>query len=166
MTHDELAAVRHVVLDLDGTLYRGNRLFDETLPFLAKLRAWNIGCTFLTNNTSRSKADYVAKLRAFGIDANEGQIYTPADSAIAYLRKHLPNTTSIADSSRKRAFALPGIRRRQSWSDSIQRSPMSGYAARRIGSAPDCLTSPRISTWFALPMSRPCWSIAGPSARA
>jgi HAD superfamily hydrolase (TIGR01450 family) len=96
MNNDELADICHVVLDLDGTLYRGNRLFDETLPFLAKLREWNIGCTFLTNNTSRSKADYVTKLRNFGIEASAAQIYTPADSTVAYLRKQLPGTKTIA----------------------------------------------------------------------
>ncbi len=96
MIHEELAAIRHVVLDLDGTLYRGDKLFEATLPFLEKLRAWNIGCTYLTNNTSRSKADYVTKLRKFGIETSEAQIYTPADSTIAYLRKNLPATKAIA----------------------------------------------------------------------
>jgi NagD protein len=96
MTNEDLAAIRHVVLDLDGTLYRGSRLFDATLPFLAQLRAWNIGCTFLTNNTSRSKSDYVEKLRKFGIACDEAQIYTPADSTIVYLRQHLPAVKQIA----------------------------------------------------------------------
>src|SRR5262245_39436597 len=95
MLHD-LAAIRHVVLDLDGTLYRGSRLLPATLPFLAQLQSWNIGCTYLTNNTSRSKADYVAKLRSFGIDANESQIYTPADSTITYLRERLSHVRAIA----------------------------------------------------------------------
>src|SRR5580765_1891473 len=92
----DLANIRHVVLDLDGTIYRGQRLFDATLPFLARLHIWGIGYTFLTNNTSRSKADYVEKLRRFGIAATEDQIYTPADSTIAYLRERLPQVKSIA----------------------------------------------------------------------
>lgn len=81
-----LAEIRHVVLDMDGTIYRGSRLFDCTLPFLAGLRAAGIGYTFLTNNTSRSKADYVSKLAHMGIACDERQIFTPADSAIVYLR--------------------------------------------------------------------------------
>jgi len=85
-----LRDVRHVVLDLDGTLYRGNRLFDATLPFLATLRGHDIGYTFLTNNTSRSKTDYVDKLRALGIETSAPQIYTPADSTLTYLRETLP----------------------------------------------------------------------------
>src|SRR5436190_13714710 len=94
MSHD-LTGIRHVVLDLDGTLYRGDRLFDTALPFLAKLRSWNIGYTFLTNNTSRSKEDYVAKLQKLGIEAAPSDIYTPADSTITYLRQHLPTAKAI-----------------------------------------------------------------------
>jgi HAD superfamily hydrolase (TIGR01450 family) len=92
----ELAAVSHLVLDLDGTIYRGNRLLEATLPFLARLRKWGIGYTFLTNNTSRSKSDYVAKLGRLGIATNESQIYTPADSTITYLRQQLPQTNRLA----------------------------------------------------------------------
>lgn len=96
MKPEELAAIRHVVLDLDGTLYRGGRLFAATLPFLTQLKQWTVGVTFLTNNTSRSKADYVAKLRAFGIAANEAEIYTPADSTLVYLQSQLPEARRIA----------------------------------------------------------------------
>jgi HAD superfamily hydrolase (TIGR01450 family) len=86
----------HVVLDLDGTLYRDGRIFPQTLPFLERLRRLDIGYTFLTNNTSRSKAEYVVKLRALGIEAREDEVYTPAESAIAYLRAQRPPVKRIA----------------------------------------------------------------------
>jgi len=92
----DLSEVRHVVLDMDGTLYRGTRLFAQTLPFLKRLRNLNIGYTFLTNNTSRSKADHVEKLRSLGIEAQEGEIYTPAESTIGYLRSRLPHVKAVA----------------------------------------------------------------------
>jgi len=92
----DLAGLRHVVLDLDGTLYRGDRLFEATLPFLARLRDWGIGYAFLTNNTSRSKADYVTKLKNFGIETAESDVYTPADSAISYLRERFPHLKTVA----------------------------------------------------------------------
>lgn len=94
-TVPDLARVRHVALDMDGTIYRGGRLFPATLPFLARLRRLGIGHTFLTNNTSRSKADYVRKLRGLGIEASADRIYTPADTAIAYLRDRLPGAGPI-----------------------------------------------------------------------
>lgn len=91
-----LAHIRHVVLDMDGTLYRGKRLFACTLSFLERLRCLKIGYTFLTNNTSLSKSDYVAKLRGFGIAAVEEEIRTPADAAIDYLRVRFPAIGTIA----------------------------------------------------------------------
>jgi NagD protein len=124
-----LARVRHVVLDMDGTLYRGKRLFAATLPFLDRLRRLGIGYTFLTNNTSLSKSDYLAKLRRFGIDAAEDEISTPADATIAYLRDQFPHVGTIAVlgtprpavNSRRRVSRSHGTRRRPSWWGSIRR---------------------------------------------
>ena len=81
---------------MDGTLYKGARLFAQTTPFLERLRSLEIGYTFLTNNTSRSKAGYVEKLRKLGIEARESEIYTPAESAVAYLRDNLPQAKTLA----------------------------------------------------------------------
>lgn len=92
----DLSLIRHVVLDMDGTLYKGTRLFAQTVPFLERLRDLGIGRTFLTNNTSRSKTEYVTKLRQMGIDAQIEEIYTPAESVFAYLRTHLPKVNRIA----------------------------------------------------------------------
>jgi HAD superfamily hydrolase (TIGR01450 family) len=92
----DLSRIRHLALDMDGTIYKGSSLFACTLPFLALLREAGIGYTFLTNNTSRSKLDYVAKLGALGIETCEQQIYTPADSAIVHLRDRHPAARALA----------------------------------------------------------------------
>lgn len=90
-----LRRVVHVVLDMDGTIYHGSTLFPWTLDALSRLRRAGIGYTFLTNNTSRSKADYVRRLAEMGIAATEGNIYTAADATIDYLRSHLPRVERI-----------------------------------------------------------------------
>jgi HAD superfamily hydrolase (TIGR01450 family) len=92
----DLRRIRHLALDMDGTLYRGGRLFEATLPFLERLRRLGIGHTFLTNNTSLSKRDYVQKLARFGIQATESEISTPADATISYLREGLPAVQAVA----------------------------------------------------------------------
>lgn len=92
----DLALVRHVVLDMDGTLYKGTRVFQQTRPFLQNLRTINIGRTFLTNNTSRSKAEYVTKLQNMQIDAQPEDIYTPAESVFVYLRSRLTSVKRLA----------------------------------------------------------------------
>ena len=87
--------IRHVALDLDGTLYRGQTVFQTTVPFLELLGQLKIGHTFLTNNSSRSVAGYQAKLRAMGIPARREQIYTSAQSTIEFLRAKWPSVKSI-----------------------------------------------------------------------
>lgn len=96
MTAPDLSQIRHVALDLDGTLYRGGRLFPATRPFLARLARLGVGHTFVTNNTSRSKADYVRKLRDLGIEADEACVCTPADATVSYLRNRLPGVPRVA----------------------------------------------------------------------
>lgn len=91
-----LAEIRHAVLDMDGTIYRGSALFACTLPFLEGLRSAGIGYTFLTNNTSLGKSDYAEKLRKLGIPASEDEIWTAADATIDYLRRRLPEARRIA----------------------------------------------------------------------
>ena len=59
---NKLAKIRHFALDMDGTLYLGNKLFPWTQDFLAGLRERGIGYTFLTNNPTKSVADYLLKL--------------------------------------------------------------------------------------------------------
>ena len=93
--HPNLAKIRHVALDLDGTIYKGGTLFPFTLSFLKLLAQLNIGHTFLTNNSSKSPRDYLAHLRRMGIDATREQIYTSADSTILYLHENYANVRRI-----------------------------------------------------------------------
>lgn len=81
-------AVRHVVLDLDGTIYADDRLFDETLPFLEALQRAGVGHTFITNNTSRSTAEHREKLSRMGVDVATGELVTPVDAVVDYLQAH------------------------------------------------------------------------------
>ena len=57
-----LSKIKHVALDMDGTIYLGNTLFSFTKDFLAKMTDAGIGYSFLTNNPSKSVADYLKKL--------------------------------------------------------------------------------------------------------
>jgi HAD superfamily hydrolase (TIGR01450 family) len=85
-----LRKIRHVVLDMDGTIYTDKTLFPATIPFLRLLKQLNLGHTFLTNNPSRSVAGYLAHLRDLGIQATAAQLYTSAQATIDYLKKNFP----------------------------------------------------------------------------
>ena len=85
-----LTDIRHVALDMDGTIYRGGTLFAATAPFLALLAKLGIGHTFLTNNSSKSTQDYLAHLRRLGIKAAPDELYTSTQATITYLQQQLP----------------------------------------------------------------------------
>jgi len=75
---------------MDGTIYSGGTLFKSTVPFLALLGELGVGHTFLTNNSSMSAKDYLARLRQIGIAATPDQLYTSTQATIEYLREHKP----------------------------------------------------------------------------
>ena len=91
----KLSRVRHVFLDMDGTIYKGNHLFPTTVPFLEFLREGGIAYTFLSNNSSVSVEEYASKLKHLGIAAEPGEFYTSTEYAIDYLRRHHPEIRKI-----------------------------------------------------------------------
>ncbi|MBA4136653.1 MAG: hydrolase [Opitutus sp.] len=93
--HQALRRIRHVALDMDGTIYAGQTLFPWTLPFLRRLGELDIGHTFLTNNPSKSTRDYLAQLAKFGVTASTDQLYTSAHATIEYLRRHHPDARRL-----------------------------------------------------------------------
>ena len=86
-----LSDVDLFLLDMDGTLYLGDRLFDFTLPFLAAVKNSGKRYLFMTNNSSRSVADYVGKLARLGIKANEEEFVTSSQATARYLGEHYPD---------------------------------------------------------------------------
>ena len=90
-----LSKIRHLALDMDGTIYLGSTLFPYTLKFLADMKEAGIGYSFLTNNPSRSVADYLKKLEGLGIQADEENMYTTSLAAIDYIRTHYPGAKRL-----------------------------------------------------------------------
>lgn len=87
---ERLAQIKHVALDMDGTIYLSNSLFPFTIPFLDKLDSLGITHSFLTNNPTKSLNDYLAKLHGMGIAATEEQMYTTTIAMIDYIKSHYP----------------------------------------------------------------------------
>src|SRR5688572_20998772 len=92
---NQLRAIQHVALDLDGTLYLGGRLFPATLPFLRRLKELGLGYTFFTNNSSVSTLGYVDKLRKLGIACEADEVYSSTSATLAYLRKEQPDVARL-----------------------------------------------------------------------
>lgn len=87
---ESLKKKRLFLLDMDGTIYLDETLFEATPPFLQHVRETGGRYLFLTNNSSKSVLAYVDKLHRLGIEATQQDFLTSVDATIAYLKKMHP----------------------------------------------------------------------------
>ncbi len=75
------------LLDMDGTIYLDNDLFDGTLDFLNYVKSIGGRYIFLTNNSSKGIDKYIAKLDKMGISSTSDDFLTSTDATIIYLKE-------------------------------------------------------------------------------
>ena len=86
-----LKQVRLFVLDMDGTVFLGNRLIDGASDFIRDVMASKErDYIFFTNNASKVSAFFGAKLRNLGLDIPDEKIITSGDVCAAYMKIHYP----------------------------------------------------------------------------
>lgn len=102
---------KQFVLDMDGTFYLGDRLFEGSLDFLEKLRTTGRNYLFFTNNSSRTSDFYLGKLARMGCFIREDEIITSGDVTIKYLKENYPDKSVylVGTDILKESFAKSGI---------------------------------------------------------
>ena len=86
----KLSEKKFFLLDMDGTIYLDDDVFDGTFDFLDKVRAKGGKYLFVTNNSSKSVDAYVQKLNRLGIAADASNFLTSTDATILYLNTNYP----------------------------------------------------------------------------
>ncbi len=86
MAVKNIREIKNWLLDMDGTIYLGERLIPGALDFLAEIRQSGGRAIFLTNNSSSSPENYVKKLNRLGIDADISDVFTSGDAAAELLK--------------------------------------------------------------------------------
>ena len=81
------------IFDLDGTIYLGDQLLPAAAELLATLRAEGRRIAFLSNNPTRTREQYVTKLRALGLEAELGEVINSSHVMVEWLREHAPGAT-------------------------------------------------------------------------
>ena len=86
-----LAALRHFLLDMDGTLYLGPNPIDGAAAFVQYLEESGRKRLFFTNNCSVDAAHYEKKLADMGIPAARGDILTSGEATVRHLVTETPH---------------------------------------------------------------------------
>jgi NagD protein len=81
------------IFDLDGTIYLGDILLPGAVELLAALRAEGRKVAFLSNNPTKTREQYVAKLRGMGVQADLAEVVNSSHVMVQWLLEHAPGAT-------------------------------------------------------------------------
>lgn len=99
-----LTRVRAVLFDMDGVLYRGDQALPGVNELLAFLAEQSITYTCITNNASRTREQFSAKLQAMQIAVPPERIITSSTATSVWLRARAPRGTTVF------AIGMDGLR--------------------------------------------------------
>uniref|UniRef100_A0A7C5V4S7 Acid sugar phosphatase n=1 Tax=Caldicellulosiruptor owensensis TaxID=55205 RepID=A0A7C5V4S7_9FIRM len=102
------------LLDLDGTVYLGERVFEGAREFIKLLKESRKDFLFLTNNSSKSSEDYYSKLLNMGFEITKENIFTSGQAIGIYIKtihkkEKPPAVYVVGTSSLKRELNSMGI---------------------------------------------------------
>lgn len=88
--HESLKNIQGFLLDMDGTVYLGNKLIEGTEEFLEKVERTGRKILFVTNNSSHNASYYQNKLSRMKISVQKEQIMTSGQAAADVLHRMHP----------------------------------------------------------------------------
>ena len=89
INENPLKDVKLFVLDMDGSVYLGDRPIEGAFDFIRRVDADPLrDYIFFTNNASRVPSVYVEKLGKMGLKVGEEKIVTAGDVTAHYLKEH------------------------------------------------------------------------------
>ena len=116
ITKEYLKNIKLFLFDMDGTLYLGDKLFDFTIELLDTIRRSGGRYMFMTNNSSKSVADYIKKLKKLGIESVYEDFITSSQATAYYLKKYhkdarlyVCGTESLKEELRDNGFTVTEV---------------------------------------------------------
>jgi phosphoglycolate/pyridoxal phosphate phosphatase family enzyme len=78
----------HLLIDLDGVVYIGDKPTTGAKEGIATLRAMGKSVVFLTNDPRSSSSEYAEKLKTMGIQATSNEVITSGMAIALYIKEH------------------------------------------------------------------------------
>jgi 4-nitrophenyl phosphatase len=80
-----LRTLRHLIIDMDGVLYRGDEVIAGTRKLIGFLREQGIGFVLATNNATRTQQQFVDKLARMSVEVYPDEVLTSSLATASYL---------------------------------------------------------------------------------
>jgi len=108
----KLDNITHYVLDMDGTVYLGERPIEGAKEFVDRAKADGRKIMFFTNNTSKSKKIYFERLKRMGFDVTENEVFSSGDVTAHFLltQRHGKSVYVVGTDALKELFIKAGIK--------------------------------------------------------
>ena len=84
----KIVKIENFIFDLDGTVYVGSNPVAHAKETINYLKSAGKNIFFISNNSSKSKEDYVRRLSIMGINIDVNQIVLSTDALVHYLREN------------------------------------------------------------------------------
>ncbi|MBU3110005.1 HAD-IIA family hydrolase [Clostridium lacusfryxellense] len=88
---DVLKKVKCFILDLDGTVYLGDKILEGSIKFLQELAKNNIQFKFFTNNSSKNAEFYINRIKKMGYDLSGDKMLISNHVIINYIKENMSN---------------------------------------------------------------------------
>lgn len=97
--------ITHLIIDMDGVLYRGDRPMPRLVEFFDFLRQRSIIFTLATNNSTRTPQEYVAKLASMGVSISPSEVLNSGQATAHFLANEYPKGTRV------HVFGMPSFKK-------------------------------------------------------
>ncbi len=99
-----LTDITHLIIDMDGVLYRGDQPLPGLREFFALLRRRPIPFILATNNSTRTPQEVVEKLSGLGAEVFPNEVLTSGQATARVLAGEYPRGTRV------HVFGMPSLR--------------------------------------------------------
>ena len=99
-----LAGIKHLIIDMDGVLYQGDRAMPMLPEFFCFLRERPIPFILATNNSTRTPQEYADKLAGMGVQVSPDEILVSGQATARFLAREYPRGTRV------HVFGMPSLK--------------------------------------------------------
>jgi len=90
---DQLKDIELAIFDLDGVIYRGDKLIPDSDKVITALKELRVKVVYNSNNSTITRQMYVKRLKGFNIESNILDFYTSASITASEITKLKQNAT-------------------------------------------------------------------------